>query len=56
MSADELRAAASKLRELAQRATPGPWRLALGGPWGAAIWLPDTLASRHRNRLREKKK
>ena len=32
--AAELRAAASKLRELAQRATPGPWRL---GNWAALV-------------------
>ena len=30
--------------------------LALGVTWGAAIWLHDTLASKHRNRLWEKKK
>ena len=34
MSAAECRAAASKLRELAQRATPGPWRL---GNWAALV-------------------
>jgi len=34
MSAVECRAAASKLRELAQRATPGPWRL---GRWLALV-------------------
>ena len=34
MSAAELRAAADKLRELAQRATPGPWRL---GNWAALV-------------------
>jgi len=32
--AAECRAAASKLRELAQRATPGPWRL---GNWAALV-------------------
>ena len=33
-AAAELRTAASKLRELAQRATPGPWRL---GRWAALV-------------------
>lgn len=33
-AAAELRIAASKLRELAQRATPGPWRL---GRWAALV-------------------
>lgn len=35
-AANELRTAASKLRELAQRATPGPWRLG-GDRWAALV-------------------
>lgn len=45
MSADELRAAASKLRELAQRATPGPWRL------GSDRWAALVADRKHPDRM-----
>lgn len=43
-AADELRTAATTLRELVQRATPGPWRL---GKWAALVAdrkHPDRMA------------
>ena len=45
MSAAELRAAASKLRELAQRATPGPWRL------GSDRWAALVADRKHPDRM-----
>ena len=44
-AADELRAAASKLRELAQRATPGPWRL------GSDRWAALVADRKHPDRM-----
>ena len=43
--AAELRAAASKLRELAQRATPGPWRL------GSDRWAALVADRKHPDRM-----
>lgn len=45
MSAAECRAAASKLRELAQRATPGPWRL------GSDRWAALVADRKHPDRM-----
>ncbi len=44
-AAAELRAAASKLRELAQRATPGPWRL------GHDRWAALVADRKHPDRM-----
>ncbi len=44
-AAVELRAAASKLRELAQRATPGPWRL------GSDRWAALVADRKHPDRM-----
>ena len=44
-AAAELRAAASKLRELAQRATPGPWRL------GSDRWAALVADRKHPDRM-----
>ena len=43
--AAECRAAASKLRELAQRATPGPWRL------GSDRWAALVADRKHPDRM-----
>ena len=43
--AAECRAAASKLRELAQRATPGPWRL------GSDRWVALVADRKHPDRM-----
>ena len=43
--AAELRTAASKLRELAQRATPGPWRL------GSDRWAALVADRKHPDRM-----
>ena len=44
-AAAECRAAASKLRELAQRATPGPWRL------GSDRWAALVADRKHPDRM-----